>query len=104
MTDIEGRVIVGIRASRDFLGYTESEIVGQSTAIIFTPEDVAANAPVKEMKLAAQTGCAEDKRWHQCKDGSRFWANGLLMPLKNDDGHLRGFAKVIQDETAAEKD
>jgi len=99
MTDIEGRVISWNPGVERLLGYTESEIVGQSVAIIFTPEDVAVNAPVKEMELAAQTGCAEDKRWHQRKDGSRFWANGMLMPLKNADDTLRGYAKVMRDDT-----
>ncbi len=100
MTDIEGRVISWNPGIERLLGYTESEIAGQSAAIIFTPEDVEANAPVKEMEAAARTGCAEDKRWHQRKDGSRFWANGMLMPLKNDDGTLRGYAKVMRDDTA----
>ncbi len=103
MTDTEGRVVSWNPGVERLLGYTESEIVGQSIAIIFTPEEVAANAPEKEMELAAQTGCAEDKRWHQRKDGSRFWANGLLMPLKNDAGTLRGFAKVMRDDTAQKK-
>jgi len=100
MTDAEGRVVSWNPGVEKLLGYTESEIVGQSFAVIFSPEDVAADVPAKEIKQAARTGRAEDKRWHQRKDGSRFWANGMVMSLKNDDGSLRGFAKVMRDDTA----
>ncbi len=99
MTDAEGRVISWNPGVERLLGYRESEIIGQSIAIIFTPEDVAADAPAKELERAAQTGCSEDKRWHLRKDGSLFWANGMAMPLKNEDGTLRGFAKVMRDDT-----
>jgi len=100
MTDIKGRVASWNPGVEKLLGYTEAEIVGQSVAVIFTPEDVAAGAHLEEMEQAQQTGSSEDKRWHRRKDGSLFWANGMVMPLKNDDGSLRGFAKVMRDETA----
>ncbi len=100
MTDAKGLVISWNPGVERLLGYSESEIVGQSIAVIFTPEDVAADAPAKELERAAQSGCAEDKRWHRRKNGSLFWANGMMMSLKNDDGTVRGFAKVMRDDTA----
>jgi PAS domain S-box-containing protein len=51
------------------------------------------------LESARANGSAEDKRWHMRKDGSRFWANGMMISLKNEDGSLRGFAKVMRDET-----
>jgi PAS domain S-box-containing protein len=100
MTDPAGRLVSWNPGVERLLGYTESEFVGQSGDIIFTPEDVAAGVPVKEMQSARANGAAEDKRWHRRKDDSRFWANGMMMSLKNEDGSLRGFAKVMRDETA----
>jgi PAS domain S-box-containing protein len=100
MTDAAGIVVSWNPGVGRLLGYTESEIVGQPISVIFTEEDVAADVPAKEMELAAQTGRAEDKRWHVRRDGSRFWANGLVMPLKNADGSLSGFAKVMRDDTS----
>ncbi len=100
MTDADGFVVSWNPGVERLLGFTESEIVGQPVNTIFTPEDVAADVPAKEMERAGRTGCAEDKRWHRRKDDSRFWANGMLMPLKNADGGLRGFAKVMRDDTA----
>ncbi len=99
MTDVNGHVVSWNPGVERLLGYTESEIVGQPVTVIYTPEDVAADVHIKEMETARATGCAEDKRWHLRKDGARFWANGMLMPLKNADDTLRGFAKVMRDDT-----
>jgi PAS domain S-box-containing protein len=99
MTDVEGRVVSWNPGVEKLLGYAESEIVGQSIAVIFTPEDVAAGMHLKEMELARERGRSENKRWHLRQDGSRFWANGMVMPLRNADGTLRGFAKVMRDDT-----
>src|SRR5581483_11801811 len=41
----------------------------------------------------------EDNRWHVRKDGSRFWATGVLTPLWDDAGQLRGYGKVLRDNT-----
>lgn len=81
------------------LGYTESDFIGRDTCDIFTPEDNARKACQVEMIAAARDGRAEDRRWHVRKDGSRFWANGLMMALKDDAGKLRGFAKIMRDDT-----
>jgi PAS domain S-box-containing protein len=33
------------------------------------------------------------------KDGARFWASGVVVPLRDEGGGLRGFVKVARDET-----
>jgi signal transduction histidine kinase len=44
-------------------------------------------------------GRAEDERWHLRKDGSRFWAAGIVTALWDDAGKLRGYAKILRDIT-----
>lgn len=41
----------------------------------------------------------EDEGWRLRKDGSRFWANVLVTPLRDEQGNLRGFAQVMRDIT-----
>ena len=79
--------------------YAPAEIRGRHGAVIFTPEDRAAGAPEQEITTAAETGEAADDRWHVRKDGSRFWASGMLTALRRPDGSLRGFVKVVRDNT-----
>ena len=49
--------------------------------LFFTPEDRIADIPSQEMAIARQMGNAAGERWYIRKDGSRFWADGCLMPL-----------------------
>jgi PAS domain S-box-containing protein len=78
------------------LGWHEDEILGQDARVIFTPEDQAEGVPEQEMRTASNEGRAVDERWHLRKDGSRFWASGLLMPLR---GGTPGFLKILRDRT-----
>jgi two-component system CheB/CheR fusion protein len=81
------------------LGWSEQEIIGQSGAILFTPEDRAAFVPDAELRQAEQTGRATDERWHLRKDHSRFWASGVTARIDSPSGELEGFVKVMRDET-----
>ena len=80
----------------------KQEILGQSADVIFTPEDRAAGAGrEQEARDALDDGRAIDERWHQRKDGSRFWANGALMRMNDAGGQPIGFVKILRDETEA---
>ena len=94
--DSRGSVIFWSPGAEALLGWTAEEMMGQSGSVIFTPEDRERNLPDLEIEKAREDGRAEDERWHIRKDGSRFWASGVLMPLR--DG-LPGFVKLIRDRT-----
>src|SRR5207253_6563712 len=40
-----------------------------------------------------------DELWHLRSDGIRYWANGMVTPLRDHEGNLRGFVKVARDQT-----
>jgi len=82
------------------LGWSEPEVVGLPSRIVFTPEDVAAGEHEKEIGAARTHGRAEDERWHMRKDGSRFFASGVLTPVCDERGTLVGYAKIMRDITA----
>jgi PAS domain S-box-containing protein len=81
------------------LGYQEAEILTKPGSIIFTPEDIDRGEDKRELEEAVKAGRAEDERWHIRKDGSRFWASGIVTPLRDETGDLRGFAKILRDFT-----
>src|SRR6476620_3127961 len=78
MTDVDGIVTNWNVGAQHILGYTEEEIVGKDASKFFTTEDRSRNVPEKELGTAATLGRAEDERWHVRKDGSRFWASGVV--------------------------
>src|SRR6185436_12788753 len=84
-------------AAEIITGYNEWELVGQKTDLIFTQEDQAAGMPQKELLAASQNGRSIDERWHQRKDGSRFWGSGFMYSLHNARSELIGFVKIIRD-------
>ena len=61
--------------------------------MIFLPEEGGTEAAAEERRIALAYGRAEDERWQMRKDGTRFWASGLLMPLNNRDA---GFIKILR--------
>ena len=70
--------------------------------MIFTPEDRALGRARGGGRAARwPTAARNDERWHQRKDGSRFWANGALMRMNDAAGEPVGFVKILRDETAA---
>jgi PAS domain S-box-containing protein len=83
--------------------YTAEEALGKQAELIFIPEDVRSGVPEREMQTAAATGQAEDRRWKERKDGTRFFADGVLTALRGEDRSVLGFAKIIRDATAEER-
>jgi PAS domain S-box-containing protein len=99
MTDPEGLVTNWNYGVEHILGYTEAEILGKNLSKFFTAEDRAKGAPQKELTTAAVEGRAEDERWHVRRDGSRFWASGVVTVIRDDAGEIVGFTKVMRDMT-----
>ena len=78
------------------MGWSTDDIIGHTADVIFVAEDRAARAPEQERAQAAARGRAADDRWQQRKDGSRFWASGLMMRLEDP---AQGFVKILRDRT-----
>jgi PAS domain S-box-containing protein len=99
MTDPGNLVVSWNLGAERILGYREAEITGKSASLFFTPEDRARGEHERELATAAAEGRAEDERWHLRRDGSRFWASGVVTPVRGDGGTLLGFTKVMRDMT-----
>ena len=98
--DPRGLILTWNTGAERLLGWAEDEVIGQSAALLFVPEDVAKGEPDREVETARSVGHAEDERWHLRKDGSRFFASGVLTALYDENRNLLGFAKIMRDITA----
>jgi PAS domain S-box-containing protein len=98
MLDNEGRVIDWNLGAEHVLGYGD-EILGQPFEIFFPPDDRRDGVPERELRKAAETGQASDDRWHIRKDGTYFWALGITTAMRDEQGALKGFTKVLRDST-----
>jgi PAS domain S-box-containing protein len=97
-TGLDGLIQSWNVGAERLFGWTEAEALGQHARMIFTPDDRARGAAEEEMRQAAQCGRAEDERWHLRRNGDRFYASGVLVPLR-PDGILTGYAKIARDLT-----
>ncbi|WP_435021364.1 PAS domain S-box protein [Tundrisphaera sp. TA3] len=103
ISDHRGTIVEWQGGAERITGYPPAEAIGQSPGLIFTPEDRADGIPEKELAKAAELGRAEDRRWHIRRDGSRFYADGVMTALYDEDGSLKGFGKVFKDATGAKE-
>lgn len=100
-TDAQGAIATWNVGAERIFGYPEAEVLAQPIAMIFTTEDQARGIPEREMQTALTAGRAEDERWHRRKDGSRFFASGVMTPLDGIAGP--GFAKIARDMTGTKQ-
>jgi PAS domain S-box-containing protein len=99
LMDAEGRIVTWSAGAERMLGWTSAEAIGKSGAIIYPPETGTAQMQ-REMQQAADYGRAADESWHVRKSGARLWGSGVLTAVRDQNGELTGFVKVMRDETA----
>jgi PAS domain S-box-containing protein len=99
MVDRAGNVTNWNAGAERIKGYTADEIVGQHFSRFYTEEDREAGEPARALEAAAREGRLEKEGWRVRKDGTRFWANVVIDPVRDMDGAIIGFAKVTRDIT-----
>lgn len=98
--DLQGRGRTWNEGVERILGFSADEFVGHDvTSRIFTPEAQQDGVPQRELEQAAATGQANDDRWMRRKDGSLFFAAGITTAVRDDQGELIGYVKVMRDQT-----
>jgi PAS domain S-box-containing protein len=80
-------------------GYTESEIIGQDSGILHSPEDVESGAVEALMKTAYDKGLAEGEFTRVRKDGSRFVASVVVTRRNDASGRPIGYLLMSTDIT-----
>lgn len=80
-----------------FFGYTERQILDKQYAVFFTPRERRANKPTRDMNHVIEAGTLEFERMMIRKNGTRFWASGLMSALYDSVGELHGVAMIVQD-------
>lgn len=99
MLDPQGRITNWNPGAQRIKQYTPVEAVGSHFSIFYTEEDRAAGEPQRSLDIAIAEGRFEKEAIRVRKDGSRFWANVVIDPIRDADGILLGFAKITRDVT-----
>jgi PAS domain S-box-containing protein len=99
MLDPDGKITTWNTGAEHIQGYRADEIIGRHFSIFYTPEDIAAGLPERELRIAREVGRYEEEGYRVRKDGERLWASVVLTAVHDHTGELRGFAKVTRDLT-----
>jgi PAS domain S-box-containing protein len=99
MLDPGGHILSWNLGAQRITGYSADEVLGKPMSIFYLEEDVTARKPERALRAAASEGRFEEEGRRRRKDGSQFWANVVIAPLRDDQGNLRGFSKVTRDVT-----
>ncbi|HWA74082.1 MAG TPA: PAS domain S-box protein [Polyangiaceae bacterium] len=97
--DPTGHVSTWNAGAQRLKGYTAEEIIGRHFSCFYPQSDVLAGKCERELEGAERVGRFEDEGIRIRKDGSQFWANVVITPIRDASGTLIGFAKVTRDLT-----
>jgi PAS domain S-box-containing protein len=99
MLDAQGRVISWNPGAERIKGYQANEVIGRNYSIFFTPEDIESGEPQRVLAITAAEGRYDVNGWQIRKDGSRFWASGVIASVHDDRDRLRSFTIITRDVT-----
>ncbi|HEV2492502.1 MAG TPA: PAS domain S-box protein [Terriglobia bacterium] len=97
--DAKGAVVSWSPSEEHLKGYKAEEVLGRHFSMFYPKEDIERGKLEQELQRAAIEGRTEDEGWRLRKDGSRFWASAVTVPLRDRDGNLQGFGRVTHDIT-----
>jgi PAS domain S-box-containing protein len=103
MLDPTGHVVTWNLGAERIKGYKADEIIGRHFSAFYLAEEAATGICEAELADAQKYGRVEAEGWRLRKDGSRFWAAVVITALFDNNGALRGFAKVTRDVTERRK-
>ena len=99
LVDGEGRVRTWNVGASAITGFEVGDVLDRGLAMFYTPTEVAAGEPLRDLARALELGRWERERWHLRKDHTMFWSSCVLTPVFDRAGGLRGYANVVRDLT-----
>jgi PAS domain S-box-containing protein len=99
MLDEHGIVNSWNAGAQRIKGYAVDEVVGTHFSRFYRPEDRDRGDPGKALAIAVRDGRFESEGWRVRKDGSQFWANVVIDPIRDSANRIIGFAKITRDVT-----
>lgn len=95
LMDKEGIITEINTAFTEAFGYTDKEIIGKHTKILFTEEDQKQGLPERELKTVLETGESKDNNYLVHQNKTVTWVKGESLLIKNDKGEI-SILKLIQ--------
>jgi len=95
--DLDFKILSWNEGARRNYGYTAEQILGESSEILHTPEDIASGAVAQLLKTAYDSGLAEGEFERLRRDGSRFAASVVVTRRSDAQGNPIGYLLMSSD-------
>jgi PAS domain S-box-containing protein len=96
LLDVDGQIVAWYAGAERIYGFKSGETIGRHLSVLYPGEDAFGKLQ-EQLKRAFAAGHACDEGWQVTKNGSRFWANVMIMALKDGQSDLQGFAVGVRD-------
>lgn len=97
LLDADGCIASWYMGAVRVYGYGPEEAIGRAESFLYPSEPVPATNCQERLHRTANSEYSGDEGWQVKKDGSLFWANTITLALKDEQGTLQGFARVVRD-------
>ena len=97
--DTAGNVTSWNSGAQRIKGFTATEIFGQHVSRFYPDPDVISGKTQRGLAVALAEGRFEEEGLRVRKDGSMFWANVILTPIRDASRRHIGYAKITRDVT-----
>jgi PAS domain S-box-containing protein len=91
------------RGSEAMRGFTANETIRQPVPMFYTPGDRESGLAERELRASTEAGPAEFEGWRVRKDGKWFWANVVVVPIRNGNGTMSGYVNATRDITGQKR-
>ncbi|MDB5971690.1 MAG: histidine kinase [Hydrocarboniphaga sp.] len=106
--DRNGNILSWNSAAERLLGYRADEITGESVSRLYAGESAGEpgngdNEVLQSLNGALHKGSHVRDRWLTSRTGVVFFASMVTTAIRNDEGELIGFSKIIRDTTESHR-
>ncbi len=102
--DLDDRIVKWNKGTELILGYSAAELKGFDINRLF-PHGLSVDEDAGQTTGGpTDLGRRETEGWRLRRDGTRFWASGVVQPIFDSAGNVMGKAVVLRDETTQRTD
>lgn len=102
--DQHGIIQFSNKAATAIFGYSNSDMLHQPFAMLYTKEDQSRDRNEQELFTAQKERAFEAEYWRQKKDGSLIWAVTDISAVYDGQNELAGFTVLIKDISDKKRD
>jgi PAS domain S-box-containing protein len=97
LLDVDGRIVAWYSGAERVYGYKAHETIERHVFLLYPGDDSVRVNFEEKLQRAAAEGHFANEDWQLRKGGERFWANVISVALRDDNGQLQGFARIVRD-------